>query len=172
VFDKGWMEDGEGRYIDFRNTLILLTSNVGTDLLADLFRDPDLAPAYDGLAQALRAPLLKVFPPALLGRMTVVPYVPLDDATLSGIVTLQVDRIRQRMLDNHGVEMSWSEAAIDLIRARCTETASGARNVGAILTASVLPAISRQWLTASINGQPLQRVSLQVVNGEFDYAFA
>ncbi|RYF44593.1 MAG: AAA family ATPase, partial [Comamonadaceae bacterium] len=128
VFDKGWMEDGEGRYIDFRNTLILLTSNVGTDLLTDLFRDPDLAPAYEGLAQALRAPLLKVFPPALLGRMTVVPYLPLDDATLSGIVTLQVDRIRQRMLDNHGVEMSWSEGAIDLIRARCTETASGARN--------------------------------------------
>ena len=172
VFDKGWMEDGEGRYIDFRNTLILLTSNVGTDLLADLFRDPDLAPAYEGLAPALRVPLLKVFPPALLGRMTVVPYLPLDDATLSGIVTLQVDRIRQRMLDNHGVEMTWSEAAIDLIRARCTETASGARNVGAILTASVLPAISRQWLTSSINGQPLQRVALQVVNGEFDYVFA
>ena len=171
VFDKGWMEDGEGRYIDFRNTLIILTSNVGTELLVDLYRDPDLAPSHEGVATALRTPLLKVFPSALLGRMTVVPYCPLDDVTLAGIVRMQVDRIRARMLENHDMEMTWTDEAIALIGARCTETASGARNVGAILTSTVLPRISRQWLTASVQGHPLRSVALGVVDGDFDYVF-
>ena len=102
VFDKGMMEDGEGRRIDFRNTLILLTSNVGSDLIMKLCADPELMPEPDALAEALRPPLLKVFPAALLGRLVVVPYYPLSDAVLGAIIRLQLDRIRKRVAESTG----------------------------------------------------------------------
>ncbi|WP_028352753.1 type VI secretion system ATPase TssH [Bordetella petrii] len=171
VFDKGWMEDGEGRYIDFRNTVIILTSNVGTDLIASLCRDPQLMPDADGLAAALREPLLKAFPAALLGRLVAVPYLPLSDEMLARIVDLQFDRVRRRLLDNHGIVLTVSPAATALVVARCTEVESGGRMVDAILTNTVLPQISRELLTASMEGRAVAAVTLSADGGEFQYRY-
>src|SRR3712207_4695800 len=121
VFDKGMMEDGEGRRIDFRNTLILLTSNVGSDLIMQLSADPELLPKPDALAKALREPLLKAFPAALLGRLLVVPYYPLSSATLDAIIRLQLGRVAKRVGESRGVPFSYDDAVVDLIRSRCTE---------------------------------------------------
>ena len=171
VFDKGWMEDGEGRYIDFRNTVIILTSNVGADRVASLCADPELLPTADGLAAALREPLLQVFPAALLGRLTVVPYYPLSDAMMGRIVDLQVGRIARRLQENHGVALEMSPAAVALVVARCTEVESGGRLVEAILTNAVLPPISRELLGASAGGRRLGRVCVDAEGGEFAFRF-
>lgn len=175
VFDKGWMEDGEGRAIDFRNTVILLTSNAGTDLIANLTRDPDLAPEPEALAGALREPLLQVFPPAFLGRLVVIPYYPLSHATLADIVRLQLARIQQRTLTQHKLNFTYAPAAVDLIIQRCTEVESGGRMIDAILTHHLLPVISRELLTRLASDEPLTAVHLSAtqINGqqEFNYQF-
>ena len=139
VFDKGWMEDGEGRHIDFRNTIIILTSNVGTELISGMCADPELLPDPDALRDALRPPLLKVFPPALLGRLLVVPYYPLSEAMLALIVRLQIKRIQRRLEENHGIVSEVDESVITQIVQRCTEVESGGRMVDAILTNTLLP---------------------------------
>jgi len=172
VFDKGWMEDGEGRRIDFRNTVILLTSNVGTDLIVSMCRDPELMPGPDAIATALREPLLKKFPAALLGRLVVIPYYPLSDAMLANIVRLQLGRIARRITDHHGIPFSYDEEAVKLIVSRCTEVESGGRMIDAILTNTVLPAVSREFLTRTMQGAPLDRVHLAVADGDFDYRFS
>jgi len=172
VFDKGWMEDGEGRDIDFRNTIILLTSNVGTDLIMSMCRDPELMPEPEGIAKGLREPLLKVFPAALLGRLVTIPYYPLSDEMLSNIVRLQLGRIARRVAEHHRIPFSYDDAAIDLIVSRCTELESGGRMIDAILTNTVLPAISREFLTRTMNGASLNGIRLAVVNGDFEYQFA
>ena len=171
VFDKGWMEDGEGRLIDFKNTLILLTSNVGTDLIASMCRDPELLPDPEGLSKALREPLLKVFPPALLGRLVTIPYYPLSDEMVGDIARLQLGRIAQRILDNHKVTFSYDDAVVQLIVSRCTELESGGRMIDAILTNTVLPALSAEFLQRLMAGQTLTQVALQVTDGEFSYQF-
>lgn len=175
VFDKGWMEDGEGRAIDFRNTVLLLTSNAGTDLIANLTRDPELAPEPEALAGALREPLLQVFPPAFLGRLVVIPYYPLSHATLADIVRLQLTRIQQRTLTQHKLNFTYDPAAVDLIIQRCTEVESGGRMIDAILTHHLLPVISRELLTRLASDEPLTAVHLSAtqINGqqEFNYQF-
>lgn len=175
VFDKGWMEDGEGRAIDFRNTVILLTSNAGTELIANLTRDPELAPEPEALAGALREPLLQVFPPAFLGRLVVIPYYPLSHATLADIVRLQLARIQQRTLTQHKLNFTYDPAAVDLIIQRCTEVESGGRMIDAILTHHLLPVISCELLTRLASGEPLTAVHLSAahINGqvEFNYQF-
>jgi len=171
VFDKGWMEDGEGRYIDFRNTVIILTSNVGTDLIASLCRDPALMPDAEGLAAAVREPLLKAFPAALLGRLVAVPYLPLSDDMLARIVDLQFERVRQRLRDNHGIALAVSPEATALVVARCTEVESGGRMVDAILTNTVLPQISRELLGASMDGRTVRAVTLEAADGDFRYRY-
>jgi type VI secretion system protein VasG len=171
VFDKGWMEDGEGRHIDFRNTIILLTSNVGTELIANLCKDPDVMPAPDGVAKALRDPLLKKFPAALLGRLVVIPYYPLSDAILANIVRLQLGRITKRVAEHHGIPFGYDEEAVTLIVSRCTEVESGGRMIDAILTNTVLPAISREFLSRTMDGASLRAIRLAVANGEFAYQF-
>jgi type VI secretion system protein VasG len=171
VFDKGWMEDGEGRFIDFKNTLILLTTNVGTDLIASLCKDPELLPDPEGLNKALREPLLKVFPPALLGRLVTIPYYPLSDEMIGNIVRLQLGRIEKRILENHKVPFSYDNEVVKLIVSRCTELESGGRMVDAILTNTVLPAISAEFLNRIIAGQPVTRVQVQVQEGDFAYLF-
>jgi type VI secretion system protein VasG len=171
VFDKGWMEDAEGRYIDFRNTLILLTTNAGTDLIMGLCKDPELMPEPEGIAQALREPLLKVFPPALLGRLVVIPYYPLSDETLRLIIRLQLDRVAARVSENHRVPFGYDEAVVDLIASRCREVESGARVVDAILTNTVLPRISQEFLLRMSEGTPLGGIRLAVSEGDFSYAF-
>jgi type VI secretion system protein VasG len=171
VFDKGWMEDGEGRYIDFKNTIILLTSNVGTDLIMNLCKDPELMPAAEGIAKALREPLLKVFPAALLGRLVVIPYYPLGDRILANIVRLQLGRIAKRVAEHHKIPFGYDEEAVRLIVSRCTEVESGGRMIDAILTNTVLPAISREFLTRTMEGKTLTGVRLATAAGDFRYVF-
>jgi type VI secretion system protein VasG len=173
VFDKGWMEDGEGRAIDFRNTVILLTSNLGTELISNLTRDPDLAPEPEALASALREPLLKVFPPAFLGRQVVIPYYPLNHETLANIVRLQLARIQQRTQEQHQLQFTYDPAAVDLIIQRCTELESGGRMIDAILTHHLLPVISRELLQRLSEGKQLTAVHLhtQSSSGVSDFAF-
>ena len=171
VFDKGFMEDGEGRLIDFKNTLIFLTTNVGTDLIMSMCKDPELMPEPEGIAKAMREPLLKVFPAALLGRIVTIPYYPLSDAVLAKITHLQLDRIGKRIQENHGVPFSYDDSVVELIGKRCTEIESGGRMVDAILTNSMLPAISQEFLTRMMEGKPIEKVRVGVENSEFNYSF-
>ena len=171
VLDKGWMEDGEGRRIDFRNTIILLTSNVGTDLIMAMCKDPELMPEPEGIAKGLREPLLKKFPAALLGRLVTIPYYPLSDAMLSNIVRLQLGRIAKRVVEHHKIPFNYDEEAVKLIVSRCTEVESGGRMIDAILTNTVLPAISREFLTRTMAGTALNGVRLAVADGDFAYRF-
>jgi type VI secretion system protein VasG len=171
VFDKGWMEDGEGRFIDFKNTLILLTTNVGTDLIMNMCKDPDLMPDLEGLTKALRTPLLKVFPPALLGRLVIIPYYPLSDSVLADIVRLQLGRIERRVLENHGIPFTYAGDVVEHIVSRCTELESGGRMIDAILTNTVLPEVSQKILLSLMEGSPIQRIHAGVVGGEFAYTF-
>ncbi len=171
VFDKGWMEDGEGRGIDFKNTIILLTSNVGSELIMNMCRDPELMPEPEGIAKALREPLLKVFPAALLSRLVVVPYYPLSDEMMGNIVRLQLGRIRKRVADNHGIPFEYGDDVVKLVVSRCTEAESGGRVIDAILTNTVLPRVSLEYLRRLSNGQALKAVRLGVKDGDFDYCF-
>ena len=125
VFDKGWMEDGEGRYIDFKNTLILLTTNAGSELIMGMCKDPELLPDPEGMAKAMREPLLKVFPAALLARIVVIPYYPLSDAMVGLIARLQLGRIQRRVEQNHKLPFTYTDEVVKLVVSRCTELESG-----------------------------------------------
>jgi type VI secretion system protein VasG len=171
VFDKGFMEDGEGRFIDFKNTLIILTTNAGTDLIAGLCKDPELMPGPDDMAKALRAPLLKVFPPALLGRLVTIPYYPLSDEMLGQIVKLQLNRIKKRVEARYKIPFVYGEDVVKLVVSRCTEGESGGRMIDAILTNTMLPDISKEFLTRMMEGKPVERVEVGVADGEFQYGF-
>ena len=171
VFDKGWMEDGEGRQIDFKNTLILLTTNAGTELIAGMCQDPDLMPEPEGMAKALREPLLKVFPPALLGRLVAIPYYPLSDEMLGQIVKLQLGRIKKRVEARYKIPFNCSDEVVKLVVSRCTESESGGRMIDAILTNTMLPEISREFLNRMMLGEPITQVDVGVTDGEFSYAF-
>ncbi|MDX1655399.1 MAG: AAA family ATPase, partial [Candidatus Competibacteraceae bacterium] len=171
VFDKGWMEDGEGRQIDFKNTVILLTSNVGSELIMSMCDDPELLPQPEAIATALRDPLLKAFPAALLGRLVVIPYYPLSDELVAQIVRLQLGRIGRRVEDNHRVPFSYDDELVKLVVGRCTELESGGRMVDAILTNTVLPTISREILNRMMEGRQVARVHITAKEGEFGYDF-
>ena len=171
VFDKGAMEDGEGRRIDFRNTLILLTTNAGTELIANLCKDPELMPDPDGMAKALREPLLKIFPPALLGRLVSIPYYPLSDDMLGKIVVLQLDRIKKRIEARYRIPFDYNEDVVKLVVSRCTESESGGRMIDAILTNTMLPKVSREFLSRMVDGEITERVSVSAQDGKFSYEF-
>ncbi|CAN7461105.1 type VI secretion system ATPase TssH [Pseudomonas solani] len=171
VFDKGVMEDGEGRVIDFKNTLILLTTNAGTDLIASLCNDPELMPEPEGIAKSLREPLLKIFPPALLGRLVTIPYYPLTDEMLKSITRLQLGRIKKRVEGSHKVPFDFDDKVVDLVVSRCTETESGGRQIDAILTNSMLPDLSREFLGRMLEGRKVEKVVVGAENGEFTYSF-
>ena len=171
VFDKGWMEDGEGRYIDFKNTVIILTSNVGSELIVNMCKDPELMPEPEAIATALRPPLLKVFPAALLGRVVVIPYVPLSDEMLGNIIRLQLNRVKKRVEQNHGVPFNYDDDLVKLITSRCTELESGGRMIDAILTNTMLPTISRELLTRMMEGREVRHVDIKVAEGDFAYSY-
>jgi type VI secretion system protein VasG len=171
VFDKGWMEDGEGRVIDFKNTLILLTTNAGTDMIASLCADPELMPDPEGMAKALREPLLKIFPPALLGRLVTIPYYPLSDEMLGQIVRLQLGRIKKRVEARYKIPFTYTDEVVKLVVSRCTESESGGRMIDAILTNTMLPDISREFLNRMLAGHAIGAVAVQVEGGEFNYQF-
>ncbi|SFU07954.1 type VI secretion system ATPase TssH [Sedimentitalea nanhaiensis] len=171
VFDKGVMEDGEGRVIDFKNTLILLTSNAGSDLIMDLCSDPDLLPEPEGIAKALRDPLLKIFPAALLGRLVTIPYYPLSPHMIAEITKLQLGRIQKRVQTSHGVPFEFTDAVVDTIVERCQELESGGRMIDAIVTNTMLPEISAEFLRRMMEGGVVTKVAIDSDGTNFSYAF-
>ncbi len=162
VFDKGILRDGEGRNIDFENSLIIMTSNAGTDTLMALCADPETMPSPEGLTEALHPELLKTFKPAFLGRVTVVPYFPLSDEIMGQIATLQLGRIATRIRENYGADFRYTQKVIDHIVSRCTEVQSGARNVDRILTGTMLPELSTEFLSKVAEGARISSVNVDV----------
>uniref|UniRef100_A0A0H2XRR6 ATPase AAA-2 n=1 Tax=Burkholderia orbicola (strain AU 1054) TaxID=331271 RepID=A0A0H2XRR6_BURO1 len=172
VFDKGTMDDAEGREIDFRNTLIILTSNVGSAAVmqACLNKPAEELPDPDALAEALRPQLYKTFKPAFLGRMKVVPYYPISDDVLAEIIELKLERIRRRIEANHKAAFEWDESLVDAVLARCTEVDSGARNVDHILNGTLLPEIAGHVLGRIADGAAIARIAVRADEaGEFAY---
>jgi type VI secretion system protein VasG len=171
VFDKGMMDDSEGRRIDFKNTLILLTSNVGSDEIMSLTEDGKVQADTDDLNAAMRGPLLEVFPAALLGRIVTIPYYPLSDAMIEAIAGHKLRSIARRLRAGHDAELVIGEGAMDLIKARCTEIESGGRMIDAILTNTLLPELSRQVLNRKLAGETLTSVTVTGGENGFVYAF-
>ena len=172
VFDKGRMEDGEGRMIDFKNTIILLTSNAGSELVMNMCKDPELLPDPESLATALQEPLMKIFPPALLGRLVTIPYYPLSAEMMGKIVRLQLGRIKKRVEQNHRIPFNYTDGAVELIVKRCDNPEAGGRIIDSILTNTVLPKVSVEYLTRMSQGKELGAITLGVAEGEFTYEFS
>ena len=171
VFDKGMMEDGEGRQIDFKNNIIILTSNACTDQMMKLCADPETAPSPVGLVNAMKPELNKIFKPAFLGRMVVVPYYPVRDEALKKIIVLKLGKIQRRVQENHKINLTYDDKMIDEVAKRCTEVESGARNVDNILTNSLLPDISRQLLGRMAEGEKLNSIHVGIgTDGQFVYS--
>jgi type VI secretion system protein VasG len=171
VFDKGMMEDGEGREIDFKNTIIMLATNACTDTMMKLCADPETAPTPEGLVKALKPELNKVFKPAFLGRLVIVPYYPIRDEALKQIIELKLGKIKRRILENHRIELGYDSVLVDEVARRCTEVESGARNVDNILTNTLLPDMSRQLLTGMAEGQKISAIRVGIgENGAFLYS--
>ena len=162
VFDKGRMEDGEGREIDFRNTVIILTTNAGTETIMKLTADPETMPDNEGLVKALKPELDKVFKPAFLGRMVIIPYFPVRDENLKRIVRLKLNKIARRMNEVHRLQMEYDEAVVESVAARCTEVESGARNVDNILTNTLLPEVSKLLLEQMVAGNKPSRLEIRI----------
>jgi type VI secretion system protein VasG len=171
VFDKGNMEDGEGRQIDFKNNIIILTTNACTDQLMKLVADPETAPSPRALVETLKPDLNKIFKPAFLGRMVVIPYYPVRDEALKQIIRLKLGKIQRRILENHKIKLTYDDAFLNEVASRCTEVESGARNVDNILTNSLLPDISRKILGGMAEGEKMTAIHVGIGdNGEFVYA--
>jgi type VI secretion system protein VasG len=167
------MEDGEGREIDFRNTLIILTSNAGTDLVMQACNESDEVPTVESLNELLKPELNRVFKPAFLGRTAVVPYYPLRDENMRKIVRLKLNKIGKRIKANHGAEFEYDDAVVDAITARCTEVDSGARNIDNILTGTVLPEVSGHVLERMAEGGGIGSIRIGLgEDGRFAYAVA
>jgi len=170
VFDKGTMEDGEGREINFKNTIIILTTNAGTDTMAKLCADPETMPSPEGLVKALKPELNKIFKPAFLGRMVIIPYLPIRDENMKQIIKLKLAKIQRRIQENHKIELLYDSAVVDEVARRCTEVESGARNVDNILTNTMLPEISRQLLGRMAANEPMERIQVGIgADGAFVY---
>ncbi len=172
VFDKGRMEDGEGREIDFKNTIIILTSNACTDMLAKLTSDPETMPSVTGILKAIKPEMDKIFKPAFLGRMVIIPYYPVRDENLRKIVDLKLGKIKKRIFENHRIQLHYDASVIQEVANRCTEVESGARNVDNILTNTLMPDISRHLLTSMAEGRRLNSVTVSIGDdGNFAYTF-
>jgi type VI secretion system protein VasG len=171
VFDKGRMEDGEGREIDFRNTIILLTSNAATETLMKLTADPETMPNTEGMVKALKPELDKVFKPAFLGRLMIVPYYPVRDEALKQIIRLKLGKIQRRLLETHKITLEYDDVLLNEVASRCTEVESGARNVDNILSNTMLPDLSRQILSRIAEGVAASKVSISVKDGALTYAW-
>jgi type VI secretion system protein VasG len=171
VFDKGMLDDSEGREIDFRNTVIILTSNVGTDTIMRACQPGNTPPAPEELLEMLRPELNHVFKPAFIGRMAVVPFYPVRDEILKRIIDLKLGKIKRRIAQNHGAEFVYDATLIDAVAARCTEVDSGARNVDNILNGNLLPEISGAVLARMAVGEAIERVNVSIgETGNFEFA--
>ncbi|GAA2821337.1 type VI secretion system protein VasG [Aminobacter aminovorans] len=171
VFDKGMMDDSEGRRIDFKNTLILLTSNVGSEVIMTKTKGGELRENVENLDAALRAPLLKVFPAAFIGRVVTIPYYPLSGEMIEAITRHQFGKIARRLQVSHGAELVIGDGVMEMIKARCTEIESGGRMIDAILTNTLLPELSRGVLNRSLDGEKLTRVTVGASDEGFSYEF-
>ncbi|TIM84342.1 MAG: AAA family ATPase, partial [Mesorhizobium sp.] len=171
VFDKGMMDDSEGRRIDFKNTLILLTSNVGSDVIMDRTKNGTVRTGIDDLDAALRTPLLKVFPAAFLGRVVTIPYYPLSDSMIEAIARHQFGKIARRLKATNDAELVIGDGVMDLVKARCTEIESGGRMIDAILTNTLLPELSRGVLNRSLEGAKMTKVTVGASKEGFTYSF-
>jgi type VI secretion system protein VasG len=170
VFDKGMLDDAEGREIDFKNTVILLTSNVGTGTIMRHCQAAGTTPEPEALLEALRPELQAAFKPAFLGRLVVIPYYPVKDEVLKRIVELKLGKVRRRVRENHRAELVFGADLVDAIAARCTEVDSGARNVDSILTGTLLPEVATHVLGRMAEGGALSRIRIGVGNdGAFSY---
>ena len=165
VFDKGVMEDGEGREIDFKTTIIILTSNACTDTLMKLTADPETMPSADGLVKAMKPELNKIFKPAFLGRLVIIPYFPIRDEALKHIIVLKLGKIQRRLQETHRIALTYDDGLIEEVARRCTEVESGARNVDNILTNTLLPEVSRQILSRMAERQSLAPIHVSVGDG-------
>jgi type VI secretion system protein VasG len=170
VFDKGVLNDGEGRAVDFKNTLILLTSNLATDTITQLSESP-VRPEAKEVVDAVRPELSKYFKPALLGRMTIVPYLTLDVEAIKQIVVLKVNKLARRMFENQRIKLEFGDEVVEAIAARCTEVEEGARNIDHILAQPVMPRISTETLTAMAKGQKPSALMLGTGDDGFTYTF-
>jgi type VI secretion system protein VasG len=171
VFDKGNMEDGEGREIDFKNTIIILTTNAATDTMMKLTADPEILPTADALVKAIKPELNKTFKPAFLGRMVIIPYYPVRDEALKQIISLKLAKIQRRIAENHKIKLTWDETMLDEVASRCTEVESGARNVDNILTNTLLPDLSRRLLSGIAEGSKPAAIHIGIgENGTFVYS--
>jgi type VI secretion system protein VasG len=170
VFDKGFMEDGQGTFIDFKNTIILATSNVGSDLIMNVCA-AQTRPDPTEITERLRSPLLQVFPAALLGRMIVIPYYPLGDEMLRNIIRLQLDRVSRRVLERYAVPLDYDQSVVDLVAQRCAEVESGGRAIDAVLTNTLLPQVSRELLSLTLQQKPVRRVAVRATGSQFIYSF-
>jgi type VI secretion system protein VasG len=173
VFDKGHMKDGEGRDIDFKNTVIIMTSNAGTDLIKNLCADPETMPSPDALTTALHQELLKTFKPAFLGRVTVLPFFPLSDDVMKKIIRLKLNKVMRRVLENYKAALSYGDDVVNTIASRCTEVDTGARNVDKILNRTLLPEMSAEFLGAMADGRDIRSVEIGInSDGQFAYRLA
>ena len=171
VFDKGWMEDGQGTRVDFKNTIVLLTSNAGSDILMQMCSSDKPRPSDSDLQAAIRPALLDVFPAALLGRMVTIPYYPLSDEMLGSIVRLQLGRIGSRVREQYGIPFTYDQSVVDLVIARCTEVESGGRMIDAVVTNSLLPQMSRELLRRNLDGVPATKAEVKATPSEFTFQF-
>ncbi len=172
VFDKGQLDDSEGRTIDFKNTVILMGSNLGSDIMMKLCADPETRPDPAALAKEIRPALLTFFAPALLGRIIVVPYYPIADDVMRRIVGLKLAKVAARLRQNHAMALDYDDTVVSQIAARCTEVDSGARNVDHIITGTLLPEISRELLGRMATGEQATALRVTVgADGGFGYAF-
>jgi len=165
VFDKGTLRDGEGRDIDFKNTVILMTSNAASDTVMRLCADPDTAPGPEKLAEALYPELLKVFKPAFLGRITIIPYLPLSDSVLKNIIELKLNKVRRRVAENYKAKLEFAPELVGEIANRCKEVESGARNIDHIISRTLLPELSAEFLARMAEGKSISHVRLDVGKG-------
>jgi len=172
VFDKGVMEDAEGREIDFRNTIILLTSNAGSELIMRAVEhgvvegEKHREPTPKDLVEILRGTLQKIFKPAFLGRLSVVPFFPVRDEVLKAIIRLKLEKIRKRMALNHGAALSYEDALVDMMAQRCTEVESGARNADAIISNLILSELSDRVLARMAEGKKISAIAIKQKKGK------
>jgi type VI secretion system protein VasG len=171
VFDKGHMEDAEGRDIDFKNTIIILTSNAAQDVIINMCKDPDLMPTVEGMEKAMRGPLTKAFPDALLNRLMVVPYFPISKEMLKRIIQLNLTRVEKRVKENHNVPFTYDASVPELIAKRCSELERGARMVDALITNTLLPEIGREFLNRLFLGGEIKRVHVTTKDDNFAFSF-
>ena len=165
------MEDGEGRDIDFKNCIIVLTSNAAQDVITNMCKDPDLMPDAEALEKAMRPHLTKTFPDALLNRLVVVPFFPISKDMLKAIIRLNLTKVQKRVKENHKIPFTFDETVPDLIATRCTELERGARMVEALITNNMLPDIGQEMLARMMDGKPATRIHVGAKEGNFNYAY-